>query len=370
MPNYVNPGAAASEAILNLLAQREAEKRQAMIDEIARQDRDRRMAREDTNAERQDIVFRQGQEDRAAAIKAAEAAHEREGVQASLMAQRQASLNAGEGDPMAARATRDAINVALRMAGGGAQADAAQKADDSAESDRRKQAAIDAYLANPTEEGARSLKLRFGIEAPKAERDPLADYEARKRIDSKFDRPASSPQPQIFVGEDGKPRAIVFQNGAAHEIALPAGIAGRTSEKPHSEGQLNAAGFADRMSDNERIVSQHEKIAATTGSRLQRALPGELQDSSWQEYQAARDNWINAQLRRESGAAISQAEYESADRQYFPQPGDSASVIEQKRARRATAEASMRRSAGSAATSSATGTTPAKVGRFEIITVK
>ena len=45
--------------------------------------------------------------------------------------------------------------------------------------------------------------------------------------------------------------------------------------------------------------------------------------------QAKRD-FTNAVLRRESGAAIAQSEFDSADKQYFPQIGDSDKVIAQK----------------------------------------
>jgi hypothetical protein len=39
---------------------------------------------------------------------------------------------------------------------------------------------------------------------------------------------------------------------------------------------------------------------------------------------------MTAVLRRESGAAISSGEYDNADKQYFPQIGDSKEVIKQK----------------------------------------
>jgi len=37
-------------------------------------------------------------------------------------------------------------------------------------------------------------------------------------------------------------------------------------------------------------------------------------------------------LRKESGAAIAASEFDNAEKQYFPQPGDSDQVISQKRA--------------------------------------
>lgn len=61
-----------------------------------------------------------------------------------------------------------------------------------------------------------------------------------------------------------------------------------------------------------------------------------LSPNSQRAEQAQRD-FVNAVLRLESGAAISQSEFDNARKQYFPQPGDSAAVIAQKQANRAQA---------------------------------
>ena len=52
-----------------------------------------------------------------------------------------------------------------------------------------------------------------------------------------------------------------------------------------------------------------------------------------QARQAQRE-FVNAILRRESGAVISPTEFASAAQQYFPQPGDGPEVLAQKRAAR------------------------------------
>jgi hypothetical protein len=51
----------------------------------------------------------------------------------------------------------------------------------------------------------------------------------------------------------------------------------------------------------------------------------------------AQRNFVNAVLRQESGAVISPSEFENAQKQYFPQPGDSAKVRDQKRQNRQSA---------------------------------
>jgi hypothetical protein len=51
-------------------------------------------------------------------------------------------------------------------------------------------------------------------------------------------------------------------------------------------------------------------------------------------------------LRRESGAAINADEWSRYDREYFPQVGDDANVIDQKRAARQVAIDAMKKGAG------------------------
>lgn len=73
-----------------------------------------------------------------------------------------------------------------------------------------------------------------------------------------------------------------------------------------------------------------------------------LSESDQKAEQAQRD-WVNANLRQESGAAIGVDEFSNARRQYFPQPGDSQAVIDQKARNRRLAEQGMRANAGRAA---------------------
>jgi hypothetical protein len=65
-----------------------------------------------------------------------------------------------------------------------------------------------------------------------------------------------------------------------------------------------------------------------------------------QKYKQAADNWIRANLRKESGAVIGADEMAAEYATYFPQPGDTPEVIAQKaEARRITTDA-MKQNAG------------------------
>lgn len=72
-----------------------------------------------------------------------------------------------------------------------------------------------------------------------------------------------------------------------------------------------------------------------------------------QKVEQAQRNFINAVLRRESGAVVSKEEFANARQQYFPQPGDDTGVIEQKKQNRLNAISGLKRAAGPAAYSAA-----------------
>ena len=78
-----------------------------------------------------------------------------------------------------------------------------------------------------------------------------------------------------------------------------------------------------------------------------RATPS-LQSAEIQQYKQAASNFINAKLRRESGAVISPSEFTEARSQYLPVPGDKPETLAQKKANRDLVYASLRKAAGNA----------------------
>lgn len=109
------------------------------------------------------------------------------------------------------------------------------------------------------------------------------------------------------------------------------------TEKPATQAQFTAAGFASRVSQAKDLIDKNtEELMklGTTGYLYQKNIPNFLQSSLVQQELQAERNFVNAVLRRESGAAIADSEFESAAKQYFPQPGDSPEVLEQKKLNR------------------------------------
>jgi len=118
--------------------------------------------------------------------------------------------------------------------------------------------------------------------------------------------------------------------------------------------QNNAAGFYDRMVDAESVLSDPAVVSAATDykDKAKASLPfgvgNYLATPEYQRFDQAQRNFINAVLRKESGAAISPSEFENASIQYFPQPGDTPEKIAQKARNRATTANAMKRTAAGA----------------------
>ncbi len=125
---------------------------------------------------------------------------------------------------------------------------------------------------------------------------------------------------------------------------------GAKLSRPPTEGQAKALMFGSRMAVADEILNEldgkysYGSVASAKGAETVpiiggltgRAANAMLSDSAQLALQAQRD-FINAVLRRESGAVISDQEFGNAALQYFPQPGDSPAVIRQKAANRRTA---------------------------------
>lgn len=124
-----------------------------------------------------------------------------------------------------------------------------------------------------------------------------------------------------------------------------------------------AAGYLMRMSNSEQLLGQYTpnvKDFALAGQVLggnaaMSATANQFMSPEGQAYYQAAADWVRAKLRKESGAVISKEEMITEIRTYFPVPGDSKKVVEQKAKARKTAMQAMRQAAGPAAPASAAG---------------
>lgn len=147
-----------------------------------------------------------------------------------------------------------------------------------------------------------------------------------------------------IAGVDDQGNPIYAQlSRTGGEPSIVQGI--RPAPKGMNESQAKAAGFADRIAESNPML---DIPPPTVGSMILSDVPGgnfALNPQQQKFFQAER-NFINAVLRRESGAVISPDEFSNARKQYIPQPGDSDGVLEQKRRNRETVLRSLSRDAG------------------------
>jgi hypothetical protein len=146
--------------------------------------------------------------------------------------------------------------------------------------------------------------------------------------------------------------------GVAVPVMGPSGQLKGASGAP-TEGQSNAAGFAQRM---ELAQSIFEKLPAGSqpgvGTRMAEAVPfvggalarGAVQSADTQMYDQAAQDWIRAKLRKESGAAIGADEARQEYATYFPMVGDTPEKIAQKAEARRVVTLGMKNAAGKAYT--------------------
>lgn len=111
--------------------------------------------------------------------------------------------------------------------------------------------------------------------------------------------------------------------------------------KPMTAEQAKAKAFGRRI---EQANSIFDKLSETVNSELTgqlsltRKIPVRFRSTALKQQDQAERNFINAVLRRESGATIKPDEFQSAALQYFPQPGDTPEVLAQKRQNRLTVQ--------------------------------
>jgi len=127
----------------------------------------------------------------------------------------------------------------------------------------------------------------------------------------------------------------------------PADPTVRGSRAPLNDTQAKALQFGTRMQEAGKVLDKLAKEGVDQPGLLKR-IAGDgawgnavnwTQSPEQQQVEQSQRDFINAVLRRESGAAIADSEFNNARKQYFPQVGDSPEVIAQKRQNREIATA-------------------------------
>lgn len=148
-------------------------------------------------------------------------------------------------------------------------------------------------------------------------------------------------------------RGVVVNKRGATAVPVLQGGQPLTSGKPLTESQGNATALGMRAIQAQETIKNldnggfdslnlKDRMAAGTPFDLTRgAMSGQAQ-----QYENAQRNFISAVLRKESGAAISNSEFDNERKKYFPQVGDGADVKAQKEQLRTLAIEGLKAEAG------------------------
>jgi hypothetical protein len=155
----------------------------------------------------------------------------------------------------------------------------------------------------------------------------------------------AAPRGQFLETPDGymlgDPRT-----GAVAPVMGPDGkqVRGKAADRALTDSQAKANLFGTRMLDSDKIITELEgkyspgKVQTKMGAENLPLIGGvagwvgnAMLSSEEQRAEQAQRDFINAVLRRESGAVISDSEFENARKQYFPQPNEKPDAVAQKR---------------------------------------
>ena len=169
---------------------------------------------------------------------------------------------------------------------------------------------------------------RYAAEERQAGRQPLSRIEYAQAKKGKT----------AVYGPDGN---IIFEQGG-------------TSGPPKlTVDAAKNSGFLIRTQESNKTLNELESQGTDLAQKGLGAVPMDLgnylRTQEYQKFDQARRDFVNAILRRESGAVISEEEFANANKQYFPVPGDGPEVIAQKRRNRETAIEGLRIGAGEGA---------------------
>ncbi|WP_137921693.1 hypothetical protein [Hydrogenophaga sp. 2FB] len=221
-------------------------------------------------------------------------------------------------------------------------------------------AGLRALFGNKTAAEIEADKARAGASRASA----ASSYASAAKTRQDMDQGLRTGDLQVVTGQDGAITVVNKRTLSAQPVLdaqgrpVIKGAAGGGG-KALTEGQAKANIFGGRMLESNKILTELERegvqrpgsikaIAEGTGRVLglgTDSMGGTLSDiagsaTNWtqspkqQKVDQARRDFINAVLRRESGATIQPMEFTNAEKQYFPQPGDDDLVIAQKRQNR------------------------------------
>ncbi len=129
-----------------------------------------------------------------------------------------------------------------------------------------------------------------------------------------------------------------LKNGNQLSVTLPDGtIINQGPGKPLTESQSKDTVFSTRAAGALPVIDQYGDALTSFGENVAGRAPligNYMKTPQYQQAQQAGDEFLQAILRKDTGAAITREEKSEYGAVYLPQPGDSPQVLQQKRVSR------------------------------------
>ena len=190
------------------------------------------------------------------------------------------------------------------------------------------------FMANPNQPGA-AMRIP-GTEPPVT--DPLAALKAR--AGEAGYRPGTPEYAQFMALNGKQPEGTVIESDGQGGMRIVTGPgAGAAAARPFTEGQSKDVVYSTRARG---ALAALEPVAGALTDRMARASEydptglarGALQSDNFQVALNAGNEFLQAILRKDTGAAITEGEQALYGVTYLPQPGDNPALLAQKVAAR------------------------------------
>lgn len=198
--------------------------------------------------------------------------------------------------------------------------------------------------------------------APKIRDGSATDAEKARYSGAYYALQQSGGQPVTMTDPNDTSRQIpaMITRRLAPELPEPPGGAlplvmmqpGAGKQDQMNDAQATSANYADRMLTANRVMASLDADATTWAQRIREKAGNfigyNVNSPEYQRLRQAQENFLIGILRKESGAAVSQAEWDRYAKFYFPMPGDDAATLKQKQETREQAMRGLQREAGPA----------------------
>lgn len=173
------------------------------------------------------------------------------------------------------------------------------------------------------------------VESGKATDQQIQDYKLAESVVSK-------PTPRQVTNPDGSVTTVLSPGINVADLGLPSFVKAKdlgTKKPDYSQAELDSSKFASKAYQAESTLRELEVSGGYDPTNSQdyyaqltpAGVRGFFTSGEGQRYSRAKEAFITATLRDESGAAIGTEEYLRKERELFPLPGDKPKTIEDKR---------------------------------------